>query len=138
MYPYCKSSTILAVLLLPPNCRRGVPSTRWRRWLIRAACGVARRFTDDFLQDLYLGCLPADTAQFAGLISMGFGAAENVLTSASKRRASRKVRRGPLIHVRRAVQEHHVRLIGVLPSAGSLQAAAGLKFAGAGGRFARW
>jgi N-acyl-D-amino-acid deacylase len=68
-YPYRRSSTILAVLLLPAGLQAGGPAQtlaaladpRQRAELLAGA-----KFTDDFLQDIYLGCLPADAARFAG------------------------------------------------------------------------
>jgi N-acyl-D-amino-acid deacylase len=69
MYPYRKSSTILAVLLLPADFQAGGPErtlaalTDPRQ---RAELLAGEKFTDDFLQNLYLGCLPADAAEFAG------------------------------------------------------------------------
>ena len=69
MYPYRKSSTILAVLLLPAELQTRGPEhtlaalTDPRQ---RAELLGGKKLTDEFLQDLYLGCLPADAAQFAG------------------------------------------------------------------------
>jgi N-acyl-D-amino-acid deacylase len=69
MYPYRKSSTILAALLLPADLQAEGPRhtlaalTDPRQ---RAALLAGEKFTDDFLQDLYLGCLPARAAEFAG------------------------------------------------------------------------
>jgi N-acyl-D-amino-acid deacylase len=69
MYPYRKSSTILAVLLLPAELQSQGPEhtlaalTDPRQ---RAELLAGEKFTDEFLQNLYLGCLPADAAQFAG------------------------------------------------------------------------
>src|ERR1019366_7561815 len=69
MYPYRKSSTILAVLLLPAELQTRGPEhtlaalTDPRQ---RAELLGGKKLTDEVLQDLYLGCLPADAAQFAG------------------------------------------------------------------------
>ncbi len=69
MYPYRKSSTTVAALLLPADLQAEGP----RRTLAaladphqRAVLLAGEKFTDDFLQDLYLGCLPAHVAEFAG------------------------------------------------------------------------
>jgi N-acyl-D-amino-acid deacylase len=69
MYPYRKSSTILALLLLPPELQAGGPEHTLAALtdpVQRAKLLAGEKFTDDFLQDLYLGCLPADAAEFAG------------------------------------------------------------------------
>jgi len=69
MYPYRRSSTVLAVLLLPAELQACGPGhtlaalTDRRR---RAELLAGEKFTDDYLQDLYLGCLPDDAARFAG------------------------------------------------------------------------
>jgi N-acyl-D-amino-acid deacylase len=68
-YPYRRSSTILAVLLLSPELQAGGPDRT-----VAALTDPARRarllagekFTDAYLQNLYLGCLPAALAEFAG------------------------------------------------------------------------
>jgi N-acyl-D-amino-acid deacylase len=70
MYPYRKSSTILPVLLLPPHLQAGGPAQT-----LAALTDSARRATllageklgGDYLRDIYLGCLPADLAGYAGL-----------------------------------------------------------------------
>jgi N-acyl-D-amino-acid deacylase len=70
MYPYRKSSTILAMLLLPFDVQADGPQhtlaalTDPRQ---RAALLAGERFTDGYLQGLTLGCLPADATEFAGL-----------------------------------------------------------------------
>lgn len=69
MYPYRKSSTILPVLLLPPETQANGPAHTMAALTDpeqRAMLLAGEKFTDDFLQDLYLGCLPADFAEFAG------------------------------------------------------------------------
>ena len=69
MYPYRKSSTILAMLLLPSGLQAGGPEqtlaalTNPRQ---RSALLADEKFTADYLQNLTLGCLPAGAAQFAG------------------------------------------------------------------------
>ncbi len=70
MYPYRRSSTILAVLLLPPQLQAGGPAgtlaalTSPRE---RAALLAGEKFSDHYLASLYLGCLPGDAARFAGM-----------------------------------------------------------------------
>jgi N-acyl-D-amino-acid deacylase len=69
MYPYRRSSTILAMLLLPPSLQAAGPSATLaaltdRRQ--RAALLAGEKFTDDFLQTVYLGSLPASAARWAG------------------------------------------------------------------------
>jgi N-acyl-D-amino-acid deacylase len=69
MYPYRKSSTILAVLLLPPELQADGPEQT-----LAALADSGRRamllgdekFTQDYLQNLYLGSVPAEFARFAG------------------------------------------------------------------------
>jgi N-acyl-D-amino-acid deacylase len=69
MYPYRKSSTILAVLLLPAELQAGGPEhtlaaladPRQREMLL-----TGEKFTEDYLRNLYLGCLPAGFAKLAG------------------------------------------------------------------------
>ena len=69
MYPYRRSSTILAMLLLPPDLQAAGPAqtlaalTDPRQ---RAALLAGEKLTDEFLRDVYLGCLPASDAQHAG------------------------------------------------------------------------
>ena len=69
MYPFRRSSTILAVLLLPADLQaRGPEHTLAvladRRQ--RSALLAGAKLTDEYLRNVYLGCLPADAAQFAG------------------------------------------------------------------------
>jgi N-acyl-D-amino-acid deacylase len=69
MYPYRKSSTILAVLLLPAELQaRGPEHTiaALRDPRQRALLLADEKFSDDYLQNIYLGCLPAELAEFAG------------------------------------------------------------------------
>jgi N-acyl-D-amino-acid deacylase len=69
MYPHSRSSTILAMLLLPADMQAGGPEQTLAALTDpgqRAALLAQEKFTDDFLQNVYLGCLPADAAQFAG------------------------------------------------------------------------
>ena len=69
MYPYRKSSTILAVLLLPPEVQAQGPAHTLAALADpdqRAVLLAGEKFTDDYLQNLYLGCLPDDFAEFAG------------------------------------------------------------------------
>jgi len=69
MYPYRRSSTILAVLLLPADLQaRGPQHTlcaladpRQRAVLL-----AGEKLTDEYLRNVYLGCLPAGAAMFAG------------------------------------------------------------------------
>jgi N-acyl-D-amino-acid deacylase len=70
MYPYRKSSTILAVLLLPAEVQAEGPdgtlaalTDRRRRVEILAD----EKLSETFLQDIYLGRLPAEFARFAGM-----------------------------------------------------------------------
>jgi N-acyl-D-amino-acid deacylase len=69
MYPYCKSSTILAMLLLPFDLQADGPEhtlaalTDPRQ---RSALLAGEKYTREYLDGLTLGCLPADTAEFAG------------------------------------------------------------------------
>ena len=70
MYPYRKSSTILAMLLLPFDLQAQGPDatlaaiTNPRQ---RSAVLADEKFTSEYLDTLTLGCLPADMAEFAGL-----------------------------------------------------------------------
>ena len=70
MYPYRRSSTILAMLLLPAGLQAQGPArtlaalTDRRR---RSELLAQEKFSDDFLRDLYLGALPGELAGFAGL-----------------------------------------------------------------------
>jgi N-acyl-D-amino-acid deacylase len=70
MYTYRRMSTILAMLLLPPDVQAGGPDgtlaalTGPRR---RAELLAGEKLTDGYLRNVYLGCLPPDAAGFAGL-----------------------------------------------------------------------
>lgn len=69
MYPYRRSSTILAMLLLPASLQaRGVDQTlaALADPRQRAALLESGKLTDDYLQQVYLGCLPAGAAGLAG------------------------------------------------------------------------
>jgi N-acyl-D-amino-acid deacylase len=69
MYPYRRSSTILAMLLLPPDLQAAGPAQTLAALADprqRAALLADEKFTDEFLQGVYLGCLPAGDAQHAG------------------------------------------------------------------------
>jgi N-acyl-D-amino-acid deacylase len=69
MYPYRRSSTILAVLLLPAGLQAGGPERTLAALADprqRAQLLAGQKFTDEFLQDVYLGCLPAAAAGSAG------------------------------------------------------------------------
>ena len=68
-YPYRKASTILASLLLPADLQAHGPERTLAALADpaeRAALLTQERFSDEFLQDGYLGCLPASAAKFAG------------------------------------------------------------------------
>jgi len=70
MYPYRRSSTILASLLLPPGLQARGPDQTLAALADprqRAALLAQDKLTDPFLRHVYLGCLPAGAAQFAGL-----------------------------------------------------------------------
>ena len=69
MYPHSRSSTILAMLLLPPEIQARGPQHTLAALADpgqRAALLAQEKFTGDFLQHVYLGCLPAGAARFAG------------------------------------------------------------------------
>lgn len=74
MYPYRKSSTILAMLLLPPEAQAEGPAAtlaalrdpRQRRALL-----AGEKLTDAYLDQVYLGCLPGADAALAGLTVAG-------------------------------------------------------------------
>ncbi len=69
MYPYRRSSTILAMLLLPAGLQAGGPGRTLAALADprqQAALLAGEKFTDEFLQHVYLGCLPAAAAGFAG------------------------------------------------------------------------
>ena len=69
MYPYRRSSTILAMLLLPAGLQAGGPGhtlaalTDPRQ---RAELLAGEKFTAEFLSHVYLGCLPGSHAALAG------------------------------------------------------------------------
>ena len=69
MYPYRRSSTILAMLLLPAGLQAGGPGhtlaalTDPRQ---RAELLASEKFTAEFLSHVYLGCLPGSHATLAG------------------------------------------------------------------------
>jgi N-acyl-D-amino-acid deacylase len=70
MYPYRRSSTILASLLLPPDLQARGPERTLAALADpgeRAALLAGDKFTDAYLQHVYLGCLPASAAELAGL-----------------------------------------------------------------------
>jgi N-acyl-D-amino-acid deacylase len=69
MYPYRRSSTTLAMLLLPAELQAGGPELTLAALAEpaqRAELLAGDRLTDDYLQNLYLGCLPARFAELAG------------------------------------------------------------------------
>jgi N-acyl-D-amino-acid deacylase len=69
MYPYRRSSTVLAMLLLPPDLQAGGPAATLAALADprqRARLLAGEKFTDDYLRDLYLGDVPPQYAQFAG------------------------------------------------------------------------
>jgi len=69
MYPYRKSSTILAALLLPPDLQSGGPGHTLAALAdprSRSAVLAGEKFTDGYLRRLTLGCLPGEAAGFAG------------------------------------------------------------------------
>jgi N-acyl-D-amino-acid deacylase len=80
MYPYRRSSTILPVLLLPPEIQAGGPAatiaalTDPRQ---RAELLAGEKFTDEFLQGVFLGSLPADAAESTGMSVAQAAAAES-------------------------------------------------------------
>jgi N-acyl-D-amino-acid deacylase len=70
MYPYRRSSTILASLLLPPDLQAHGPERTLAALADpreRAALLAGDKFTDAYLQHVYLGCLPGSAAELAGL-----------------------------------------------------------------------
>jgi N-acyl-D-amino-acid deacylase len=74
MYPYRRSSTILATLLLPPELQAQGPGytlTALADPRERARLLAGEKFTGEYLADLYLGCLPGDLAEVAGLSVAG-------------------------------------------------------------------
>jgi N-acyl-D-amino-acid deacylase len=69
MYPYRRSSTILAMLLLPAGLQaHGVDHTlaALADPRERAALLSQEKLTEGYLQNVYLGCLPAGAAELAG------------------------------------------------------------------------
>ena len=69
MYPYRRSSTILAALLLPPGLQARGPDHTLAALADpreRAALLAGDKFTDQYLRNVYLGCLPASAAELAG------------------------------------------------------------------------
>ncbi len=70
MYPYRRSSTILAQLLLPPEVQAAGPGptlAALRDPGQRAALLDGGRLTEAYLRNVYLGTVPAGMAGFAGL-----------------------------------------------------------------------
>lgn len=70
MYPYRKSSTILAMLLLPAEVQvDGMDATLAALTdpAKRAELLADKKFSEGFLENIYLGSLPAEAAQFAGM-----------------------------------------------------------------------
>ena len=70
MYPQRRSSTILASLLLPPEVQAGGPGQTLAALADpgqRARLLAGSKFADGYLRHLYLGSLPGELAQFAGL-----------------------------------------------------------------------
>jgi N-acyl-D-amino-acid deacylase len=70
MYSYRRSSTILAMLLLPAGVQDGGPALTLRRLGdpgVRAAIACEPTFTDEFLGRVTLGNVPAPYAELAGL-----------------------------------------------------------------------
>ena len=70
MYPYRRSSTILASLLLPAEVQAHGPEQTLAALASsqqRVALLATERLADSYLQHLYLGCLPDSAAEFAGL-----------------------------------------------------------------------
>jgi N-acyl-D-amino-acid deacylase len=70
MYPYRRSSTILAQLLLPPEVQAGGPDRTLAALTDpgqRAALLAGERLTEAYLRNVYLGTVPGDRAGVAGL-----------------------------------------------------------------------
>jgi N-acyl-D-amino-acid deacylase len=70
MYPYRRSSTILPVLLLPPELQAGGPQGTIAALsdpASRAELLAGEKFTDEFLQGVFLGSLPEGDSRFAGM-----------------------------------------------------------------------
>ncbi|HEV2374702.1 MAG TPA: amidohydrolase family protein [Streptosporangiaceae bacterium] len=69
MYPYQRSSTILASLLLPTEVQADGPQgtlAALRDPRQRAGLLAGERFTEDYLRNVYLACVPEDRASLAG------------------------------------------------------------------------
>ena len=69
MYPYRRSSTILASLLLSADLQACGPEHTMDALADprqRAALLTQEKFSDQFLQNVYLGCLPAGAVEFVG------------------------------------------------------------------------
>ncbi len=70
MYPYRRSSTLLPMLLLPPQWQERGPADTLAALTapgLRAGLLADDRFTDRYLRRFRLACLPGELAQFAGL-----------------------------------------------------------------------
>jgi len=70
MYPYRRSSTILAQLLLPPEVQADGPGHTLAVLTDpgqRAALLHGEKLTDGYLRNVYLGTVPGEAAGFAGL-----------------------------------------------------------------------
>jgi N-acyl-D-amino-acid deacylase len=70
MYSYRRSSTILAMLLLPPEVQASGPDGTLAALADpaqRAGLLAGARLTEDYLRNVYLGCLPPAAAHLAGL-----------------------------------------------------------------------
>ena len=71
MYSYRRSSTILAMLLLPSKIQAGGPARTLAALTDaqqRAALLADEKFSDEFLRLIVLGCLPAHLAHHAGQV----------------------------------------------------------------------
>ncbi len=70
MYPYRRSSTVLAQLLLPPEVQAGGPDRTLAALTEpgqRAALLAGEKLTESYLRNVYLGNVPGDLAWAAGL-----------------------------------------------------------------------
>jgi N-acyl-D-amino-acid deacylase len=70
MYSYRRMSTILAMLLLPPEVQAGGPDGTLAALADpeqRAELLAGEKLTEAYLRNVYLGCLPAGAAHLAGL-----------------------------------------------------------------------